>query len=217
DLPFHYLGQVMDTDFEYAVPSSLKALGKQHGYQHLYVEGRGRPASDNTQFSWMNNDRFYTLTSVAEKSDELLFTRLGASDPAFNLRQDPAFIIRRQGAGDTTFVSTIETHGSYNPVAESAVNSKSNIAELKVVRDDENYTAVSIKDVDGNTSLFVISNRDPGKSTPHELEIDGSAYRWSGPSHYVRLNKFISEAGATGRSRDREDSLRLVNASGCDQ
>ncbi|MGB5246819.1 MAG: alginate lyase family protein, partial [Woeseia sp.] len=130
DLPFHYLGQVMDTDFEYAVPSSLKALGKQHGYQHLYVEGRGRPASDNTQFSWMNNDRFYTLTSVAEKSDELLFTRLGASDPAFNLRQDPAFIIRRQGAGDTTFVSTIETHGSYNPVAESAVNSKSNIAEL---------------------------------------------------------------------------------------
>ena len=188
DLPFHYLGHVMGTNFEYDAPSSLSALGKQNGYQHLYVEGRGKPTSDSTQFSWMNNDRFYTLTSVTDTSDELLFTRIGANDPAFNLRRDPALILRRHGAGDTTFASTIETHGSYNPVAESALNSKSNIAELKVVHDDADYTAVSMQDLGGNTSLFVISNTDPRKSTDHELKIDGSAYRWSGPYHYTVLN-----------------------------
>ena len=187
DLPFHYLGHLMRTNFEYDVPSSLRVLGKQNGYQHLYVEGKGKPTSDTTQFSWMNNRRFYTLTSATNTTDELLFTRLGANDPAFNLRRDTAFIVRRQGERDTAFASTIETHGIYNPVSESAINSKSNIAELKVVLDDEDYTAVSIEDLDGNNSVFVISNRDPSTSTDHELEIDGRVYRWSGPYHYTDL------------------------------
>ena len=184
DLPFHYLGHVMKTNFEYDSPSSLSVLGQQNGYQYLYLEGLGKPAADSTQFSFMSNRRFYTLTTVTDSGDELLLARLGANDPLFNLRRDPAFIVRRQAEGDTTFASTIETHGSYNPVSESAVNSYSNIAELKVVHDDEDYTAVSIKDLGGNTSLFIVSNKDSGESTDHELEIDGRAYRWSGPYHY---------------------------------
>ena len=49
DLPFYFMGQVMEVNFEYDTPSTLRALGKKNGYQHLYLEGRGRPASDNTQ------------------------------------------------------------------------------------------------------------------------------------------------------------------------
>ena len=185
DLPFYFMGQVMRVNFEYDTPSSLNALGEQNGYQHLYLEGRGKPESDNTQFSWMDKGNFYTLTSVADASDELLFTRLGANDPEFNLRRDAAFMIRRKGARDTVFASVIESHGGYSPISESAVNSNSNISELKVVHDDENYTAVSIEDKDGYTSMLILSNMDASASRDHDVTVDGTAYRWTGPYQYI--------------------------------
>ena len=49
DLPFYFMGQVMKVNFEYDSPSTLRALGSKNGYQHLYLEGKGKPASDNTQ------------------------------------------------------------------------------------------------------------------------------------------------------------------------
>ena len=187
DLPFHYMGQVINVNFEYTTPAQLSVLGEKNGYQHLYVEGRGKPASGNTRFSWMANRKFYTLTSVADAADELLFTRLGANDPEFNLRRDPAFMVRRNGAGNTVFVTVIEPHGSYSPVSENALNSNSNIAGLKLVHDDENYTAVTIEDLQGHTSMFIMSNNDAANSTRHELKIDGKQYGWSGPYIYSDL------------------------------
>ncbi len=187
DLPFHYLGHIMSTNFDYEAPSSMVEFGDGHGYQHLYVEGKGKPGSDSTQLSWLNHNRFYTLTSLTQNTDELVFTRLGANDPAFNLRRDPAFFIRRQNADNTVFVSTLESHGSYNPVSESAVNSRSNIAGLKLVHDDEDYTAVSIEDIDGNVSLFILSNRHSAKAKKHRLKIDGAKIRWTGPYHYQQI------------------------------
>jgi hypothetical protein len=187
DLPFYYMGQVLNVNFEYDTPSSLDALGEKNGYQHLYLEGRGSPGLGNTKFSWMGHEKFYTLTSATDESDALLFARLGASDPEFNLRRDPAFMIRRKGASNTVFASVVEPHGSYSPVSEIALNSNSNVAELRVVYDDENYTAVSIKDLQGRTSMFFLSNLDAAASRMHELKIDGKAYEWSGPYHYIDL------------------------------
>ena len=188
DLPFYYMGQVMKVNFEYDAPSTLAALGEKNGYQHLYLEGIGRPGSDNIKFSWMGNRKFYTLTSVADTSDELLLTRLGANDPKFNLRRDPAFMIRRNGARDSIFASVVESHGSYSPVSEIALNSNSNISELKVTYDDENYTAVSIEDLEGHTSTFILSNSDACASTQHRVEIDDRAYQWTGPYHYSEMD-----------------------------
>ena len=187
DLPFYYMGQIIEVNFDYTTPAELGVLGEKNGYQHLYLEGKGRPASDNTRFSWLANGKFYTLTSVADTSDELLFTRLGANDPEFNLRRDPAFMVRRNGAGNTVFVTVVEPHGSYSPVSESALNSNSNIAELNLVHDDENYTAISIEDMEGHTSMFIMSNLDATSSTRHELTIDGKKYSWSGPYTYLEL------------------------------
>ncbi len=93
-------------------------------------------------------------------------------------------MIRRRGAGSTVFATTIETHGSYSPVSETAVNSNSNISELKVVYDDASYTAVSIEDLEGHRSTFILSNSDAAESTKHELTIEGKAFQWSGPFHY---------------------------------
>ena len=49
DLPFYFMGQVIDVNFEYDSPASLSALGDANGYQHLYLEGRGQPSSDRAR------------------------------------------------------------------------------------------------------------------------------------------------------------------------
>ena len=184
DLPFYFMGQVIKVNFEYDTPSTLSALGKKNGYQHLFVEGQGSAGPDGTKFSWMGNGKFYTLTSATDESDEILFTRIGANDPEFNLRRDAAFMLRRKAAGNTVFATAIEPHGSYSPVSELAVNSNSSILDLKVAYDDENYTVVSIRDLAGHTSTFFLSNMDASPSRQHQLEIGARRYQWTGPYHY---------------------------------
>ena len=187
DLPFYFMGQVMGTNFAYDSPSALRALGEKNGYEHLYLEGTGKPSGNNTVLSWMGYGKFYTLTSATHAADELLFTRIGANDPEFNLRRDAAFIIRRNGAANTVFATTVEPHGSYSPVSEIAVDANGNIADLNVVYDDKSYTAVTIKDVQGRTGIFILSNEDASDSSEHELEIDGRIYEWSGPWHHSEI------------------------------
>jgi hypothetical protein len=184
DFPFYYMGQVINGNFEWNSPKKLRPLGKKNGYQHLYLEGKGKPSSNNAKFSWLGNGKFYTLTSATDKSDELLLTRLGANDPEFNLRRDAGFVIRRKDSDDTIFVSVIETHGSYSPVSEASLNSDSNIANLKIVSDDDNYTAISITDIKGNEQLFILSNKDSSSEAKHSLSINKKKYRWTGPYYY---------------------------------
>lgn len=185
DLPFYFMGQVLNVNFEYASPTSIAPVGDKNGYQHLYLEGNGKASGDITRFAWLDQGQFYTLTSTADKSDELLFTRLGANDPEFNLRRDAAFMIRRNATRNTVFASIVEPHGSYSPVSEFAANSRSNIEALTVVYDDDEFTAVSIKDVGGRTSLFVVSNADSSDSSKHQLTIANKLHRWTGPYYYI--------------------------------
>ena len=185
DFPYYFLGQVVQTNFEYQTPKTLYPLGSKNGYQHLFVEGTTKASSNNSKLSWLNKGKFYTLTTTTNTSDELLFTRIGANDPEFNLRREAAFMLRRKNAKNTIFVSTIEAHGNYSPVTESAVNSNSNIAALKVVLDTEAYTAIQITNVKGNTKLFITANTDASKEAKHNVKINDKNYEWSG-SYYFK-------------------------------
>ena len=184
DLPIYFMGQVLDVNFEYKSPKKLDVLGKKNGYQHLYLEGKGKASSENTRFSWMNENQFYSLTAATKMGDELLFTRLGATDPEFNLRRDAGLMIRRKNVGDTVFVSVIEPHGKYSPVSELSENSNSSISKLEVVHSDENYMAINIENITGNTQLFILSNADGSKTSEHSLLIGGKSYSWVGPYFY---------------------------------
>ena len=185
DFPYYFLGQVLNTNFEYKIPTTLKPLGSKNGYQHLYLEGTAKVLEENSKLSWLNKGKFYTLTSVTNKADELLFTRIGANDPEFNLRREAALMVRRKNTKNTIFVSSIEAHGSYSPVSESATNSKSNIKELKVVLDTDAYTAVSVRNLKGVTKLFITANTNASKETKHKIKINNKNYEWSG-SYYFK-------------------------------
>jgi len=184
DFPYYFFGQVLKSNFEYKTPETLKALGSKNGYQHLYVEGSASASNENTKFSWLNNRKFYTLTSIKTNKDELLFTRIGANDPDFNLRRDPALLLRRKNTKNTLFVSAIEAHGSYSPVSESAVNSNSSIKEIKVVLDSEDYTAIAITNVNDTNKLFITANINASKGATHNLKINDSNYQWTGAYYF---------------------------------
>jgi hypothetical protein len=184
DFPYYFLGQVLNTNFEYTVPKTLKPLGTKNGYQHLYIEGTGKSNKDNTKFSWLNKGKFYSLTAISDDKDEIFFTRIGANDPEFNLRREAAIMLRRKNIKNTIFVSAIEAHGSYSPVSESAVNSKSSIKELKMVLDTADYTAISITTVKGTTKLFITANTNASKEAKHALKINNKNYTWVGSYDY---------------------------------
>ncbi|VXB22846.1 alginate lyase family protein [Maribacter litoralis] len=184
DLPFYFMGQVVSTNIDYEAPKTLEALGNGYGYQHLWLEGSGTTEDENTKFSWLENGRFYTLTSATNNNDEFKFVRIGANDPEFNLRREAGLILRRKDTQNTLFVSTVESHGSYSPVSELALNSNSNIKELKVIFDSAAYTAIEIKDVKDGTSIFILANTNASKDANHKLKINDKDYEWSGSYYF---------------------------------
>lgn len=188
DLPYYFMGQLMQVNFEYDSPDALRALGSDHGYQHLYLEGRGKASGGKAQMSWLRDANFYSLTSATKLSDELLFTRVGANDPQFNLRRDAAFMLRRINAKNTVFVSLIEAHGHYSPVSEIAVNAYSNVSGLEIIHSDEEYTAVKIQHVMGKNKILIISNQDASETKRHQIKIKNEVFEWEGPYHYNQIN-----------------------------
>ena len=113
-----------------------------------------------------------------------MFTRIGANDPEFNLRREAALMLRRKNTKNTLFVSTIEAHGGYSPVTESAVNSNSSIKELKVVFDSDAYTAIEITNVKGNTKLFITANSNASKEATHNVKINDKNYQFTGTYYF---------------------------------
>ncbi|QOW10403.1 alginate lyase family protein [Kaistella flava (ex Peng et al. 2021)] len=181
DLPYYYFGQIVSTNFKYMSPQTLSPLGTKNGYQHLWKEGEGSQVDDNIKISWFNKDRFYSMTSVISNNDKLIFARIGANDPDFNLRNDPAIIIRKQDTKDTYFVSAIEIHGNYDPVTEIGTNTYSTIKKLDIIYQDENYASVRIENKDGESSNFIFAFNDADKYSQHQIKINEKDYKWTGP------------------------------------
>jgi len=184
DLPYYYLGHIMKTNFDYESYKQLNTLGSKNGYQHLWKEASGKPLADNTVFSWKNNKIFYTLTTTSNANDELILASIGANDPDYNLRKEPAFIVRRKNTKNTTFASVIESHGSYSFVSELALNAYSNITSLNIILDTEAYTAVEIITKKNTSKILIISNQDNASDKNHIIKIDNKEYSWKGSYYY---------------------------------
>ncbi len=180
DLPFYYHGQLLESDASVTQLTPLRPLGDSAGYQHLWLEAAGRPAGEQTQLTWLNAGKFYTLTSAVTEADELLFTRLGSNDPNFNLRRDAGFMLRRDGVADTVFASVIEPHGSYSPVSESSTQPRPAVAGVTVVVDTQAYTAVSVAYQSGQQQLLIVANDSADSSVEHQLTIGEQSYQWRG-------------------------------------
>ncbi|WP_047245482.1 alginate lyase family protein [Maribacter thermophilus] len=188
DMPFYYLGQLMTLNVPYNTEEVLRPMGKDFGYQHIYKEGDAKLTNENLKFSWMANNHFYTLTSLATEKDSLILGRVGATDPEFNLRRDPVLIHRKSEELNTVFASVLESHGTYSPVTELAVNATSNIKNLSKVYDKDGYWAIRIDTVDGRKNVFVFSAVNKATDQNHNISIEGLELKWKGPFALININ-----------------------------
>lgn len=185
DLPLWFQGHLLNTNFDFQTENNLSPMGEKYGYQHLWKEAEGNSNDGNAQISWFNNGQFYTMTSVVDTTDALIFGRSGANDPKFNLRRDPCFIIRKKEQKDAVFVSIIEPHGNYSTVTETPNHPYGEMASANVLYNDENYTAVSWATKKGKSWILIISNNDNDENTIHRLSIDNKDYDWKGGFYLI--------------------------------
>ncbi len=179
DLPVHYSGQIIRTDFEYDVESTLRPMGEDNGYQHLWNVGSGQ-VQGSSLVSWLHDNSYYSLITSATNGGKVFFTRTGANDPDFNLKSEPALILRQSGQSHE-FASVLETHGYFNESIEASVGARGLVESVTVVGNNEVGTVIRLQTTTGNTYHFAICNLDEDKqNAAHRVEFDGVTYTWEG-------------------------------------
>ena len=191
DLPFYYNGQLIETNFDIkAHTTSRSPLGDENGYQYLWDVGRGKAVEGQSQVTWLLDSTFYTVTSSVPEGAEIIFVEIGANDPNFNLRREPAFILRSGSNDGVSFASVIEPHGEYNGTVEYTVNSHSNIEAVRHFESGSNeYIRVDTKD--GQQIGLAIAG-DMEAQSVHEMQVDGVDVTWTGPYKLFQSQKHVS-------------------------
>ncbi len=184
DLPFHYNGHLISTSFKYnANTQKQEALGKKNGYQFLWKEAEAEVKDTIAQLTFLNDRTYYTISSLVEGKAAIFLTRTGANDPNFNLRHEPAMIIRKKG-NDQAFVSITEVHGNFDPVMEFSSNSYSHIQQMRIIMNNADFTVVELV-IGGKNITIAQCNKDMEAGKGHTVNINGTTLGWTGP--YVIL------------------------------
>lgn len=189
DFPYYYKGQLVSTDFSLQKNiSELRVLGNKNGYQHLWLEATAKTNSDNANFTWVNGNRFYSITTLTNGNSDLFLTRLGASDPSFNLRNETAFMIRQTQVTNHTFISLIEPHGIYDLSKELTAGFQSNIVKLEKLLDNNEFTAIRFKMKNGKSYLLVTANKNFDDKKERSLLIENHNVTFIGNYYYSEIN-----------------------------
>lgn len=190
DLPVWFQGHLLQTNFDYgSALNALKPLGNGHGYQHVWKEATGKAQDGNAHINWFSKQKFYSMISVVDPDDDLIFARLGANDPNFNLRHDPAFIIRKKDKKAATFVSIIEPHGAYNPVTELSEQPFTALKAVSVRYDDPEYTVIQFSNKSGQGWILCLANKNALGEAKHRLEVGEDLYSWEGPFSLMNVKE----------------------------
>ena len=127
--------------------------------------------------TWLNDDRFYTYTALAEGSFEAIATELGANDPNFNLRRQQALVLRAKNAKTHAFVSLLEPHGEYNGPAEYTTRSSGAVTGLvRFHRNGADIIRISTQD----GSHYLGLSYTPQADAAHSVKADGLTFAWRG-------------------------------------
>ena len=180
DLPFHYNGQLTETNFEVqAYKTSRAPLGAENGYQYLWDVARAKPVNGLAQVTWLLDRRFYSVSTAVPVSSEIIFAEVGANDPNFNLRREPAFILRSRSDDGISLASVIEPHGEYNPTVEFTLGSHPSVKSVRHYESGGDEF-IRIETKDGDVVGLGISG-DMSPSTTHSVDVGGIEMNWIGP------------------------------------
>lgn len=179
DLPFQYNGQLIATNFKYnANTRSQEALGKKNGYQFLWKEATAEVKDTTIQLTFLNDRTYYSISSLVEGNASVFLTRSGANDPNFNLRREPAYIIRKNAASPS-FISVIEIHGKYDPVLEFSSNAYPAVNSIQLLQNDSQFTVAEMM-VGDKKMVIAQCNNDFDKQAKHSITHNGLVINWTG-------------------------------------
>jgi hypothetical protein len=164
----------------------LEVFGKHDGYQFLWKELESKMNNGIIQFSFLNKDKFYSISSLAADTTNIFLTRTGANDPNFNLRSTTSLVLRKTKQSPT-FLSVIELHGFYDTRDEFAYDSYSNVKDIKMVQQDENISVFKII-LKNATLLFAIAHNNVNQNALHQINISNEVINWEGPYYYKKIN-----------------------------
>lgn len=176
DLPFHYNGDLIWTSVNYKpFASNQETLGKKNGYQHLWKEAEASVKDSLFQLTFLNGKTYYTISSMVQGEANIFLTRSGANDPNFNLRHEPAVIIRKNAA-DALFINITEIHGSFDPINEFSTGSYASVKRIHLLQQDSNYTVAEIQ-LDDKKLVIAQSNNNMNEKQANSA----SGFSWTGP------------------------------------
>ena len=180
DYPVHFTGQLMMTNFDFETNvTTQNPLGSNFGYQHIWDEGKSGTLDETAQVTWMNGQRYYTVSTIASSDIEILFGRIGANDPNFNLRSEPMFVSRTK-ATDCVFASIIEPHGYSDEAQEKSTQAKPVIQDVQIIGHNSEGTVVDVKGLNGLHWQLCISNDTPSDSQRKSLKFADTEFSWKG-------------------------------------
>ena len=179
DLPLYFKGHIIEATPQFAVAPSLHPLGEQNGYQHLWRIGDAAvPAGDRFALTWLRGGRFYTYAVRANTDVQALTTRVGATDPNFNLRPESGLLLRMAPTEDLSLVAVLEPHGAYSGAREFTIDSEPLIAKVQRLaaggKELITITAAS------SEQLVVGLSYDADPNVPHAIDhtLDGEPWRY---------------------------------------
>ncbi|APG61542.1 alginate lyase [Sphingorhabdus lutea] len=186
DMPLHYQGHI--TRIGPQLSSNVETrpvLGKDNGYQHIWVDATAQPVSQNAFITWQLDNRFYTWRWAPFAGSEMILAEIGANDPMFNLRREPIMIQRAKGAGNAIFAGILESHGKYDGAAEQTIASDSQIKSMKIV--NGNGADVMVIETLNGVRVAIGFAHNEQADMEHSVDIDGQLVKWTGPAARIKL------------------------------
>jgi hypothetical protein len=179
DYPVHFRGQLISTDVKYEGRATRQEpLGKAAGYQHIWKEASGEAASP-VRMTWLDGNRYYSVTTASQAKPEVIFGRTGANDPSFNLISEPMMLLRTRGRNEL-FASVIEPHGYFNEAQERSEQARSSIQSVTVLATTNDKSVVEIKASPSVTWLMMVNHGGQESATRHRVTAGGRVFEWMG-------------------------------------
>ncbi|MEM1380199.1 MAG: alginate lyase family protein [Pseudomonadota bacterium] len=179
DVPYYFSGQLTDSSLQFVrSQNSLKPLGTENGYQHLWCEATTQAPTGSAHFTWLTGTRFYSYHSLSSEPGSFTIVRTGANDPDFNLRNEPGIIFRINSADEAQFISVFEGHGLYDAAQEITRESESRIASIATSRSSSAQVIVLSFKEGGKLAIGLANEAHEGAT--HTVLHDGRSFTWDG-------------------------------------
>ena len=179
DLPLHFRGQLIATNAKYdAATTTQQALGTTAGYQHLWREATAKSDSA-VRLTWLTGNRYYSAITSAGPGSEVIFARIGAGDPTFNLVSEPMMIVRRRAANQL-FATVIEPHGYFSEKEERSVDARGKLQQVRVIATTADASVIQVSGADGLRWTIMVNDGAASTTQHHVVTVGGKTYEWTG-------------------------------------